>query len=202
MSTASRLFLYGWTPLLLEIPQESFSEHQRFSAGEPLLQERGVHRLRPDRRQEADDQHLPPDEVRTRLPTWQKKSLLPMQRARQRVFLQVGSIKSMGQMWDSFERSWLELQNVGSYSLVSAFWWLTDTFLCSRFNHIHIAIVTCRIICGYPWRFTSASPCVGWGNHVDPGLTVAPPEKTQHELWGHQRVDTVLLELANMASFR
>ena len=87
-------FLYGWTPLLLEIPQESFSEHQRFSAGEPLLQERGVHRLRAERRQKADDQHLPPDEVRAHPPTWQKKSLLPMQT----VFLQVGSIKSMGQM--------------------------------------------------------------------------------------------------------
>ena len=176
MSTASRLFLYGWTPLLLEIPQESFSEHQRFSAGEPLLQERGVHRLRADRRQKADGQHLPPDEVRTHPPTWQKKSLLPMQR----VFLQVGSIKSMGQMWDSFESSWLELQNVGSYPLVSAFWWLTDTFLCSRFNHIHIAIVTCRIICGYR-RFTPAPHCVGWGKHVPSGLTVTD-EKTEHEL--------------------
>ena len=87
---------------------------------------------------------------------------------------------------------------IGSYPLVTAFWWLTDTFLCSRFNHIHIAIVTCRIICGYRRRFTPAKRCVGWGNHVPPGLTVAPPEKTQHELsWGHQRVDTVLLEIAN-----
>jgi energy-coupling factor transporter ATP-binding protein EcfA2 len=39
-----------------------------------------------------------------------------------------------------------------------------------------------RIICGYPWRFTPAKRCVGWGNHVPHGLTVAPPEKTQHEL--------------------
>jgi hypothetical protein len=39
-----------------------------------------------------------------------------------------------------------------------------------------------RIIFGYPWRFTPAKRCVGWGNHVPHGLTVAPPEKTQHEL--------------------
>merc|ERR1719264_94082 len=39
-----------------------------------------------------------------------------------------------------------------------------------------------RIICGYRRRFTPAQHCVGWGNHVSPGLTVAPPEKTEHEL--------------------
>ena len=68
----------------LRLPKR-VSERQRFSAGEPLLQERGVHGLWPDRRQEADDQHLPPDGVQAHLPAWQEESLLPMQR----VFLQV-----------------------------------------------------------------------------------------------------------------